>query len=338
MNSRERIFNIIAGQETDRSGFWLGNPDHRSWEIYKTYFSTQSKEEIRQKLGDDLRWISPQFLRNTYREVTHLEMFIASITKASHGQSGPLADCDSAAEAKSFKWPDARQLNFDDALNRLRRAEGTYRLSGFWTPFYHNCMDLFGMENYMMKMITHPAVVHAVTDQVCEFYYEANERFFTAAGDLMDGFFFGNDFGTQSSLICGPNQFGEFIMPWFRKFIQQGHEHGYQVILHSCGAIHPVIPDLIDAGVECLHPLQAKARHMDAETLARDFKGKIAFMGGIDTQELLVNATPDEVRREVERVKRLLGPGLIVSPSHEALLPDVPPENVAAMAEAAVAG
>jgi uroporphyrinogen decarboxylase len=170
---------------------------------------------------------------------------------------------------------------------------------------------------------------------VCEFYYEANERFYSVAGDLMDGFFFGNDFGTQYNLICGPEHFEEFIMPWFRKFTNQAHEHGYQVVLHSCGAIHRVINSLIDSKVDCLHPLQAKASKMDAETLSKDFKGKITFMGGIDTQELLVKATPEEVKEEVARIKKLLGPNLIISPSHEALLPDVPPENVKAMAEAA---
>ena len=125
-------------------------------------------------------------------------------------------------------------------------------------------------------------------------------------------------------------------MPWFRKFTEQGHRHGHQVILHSCGSIHGVIDRLIEAGVDCLHPLQAKAADMDAETLARDFKGRIAFLGGIDTQHLLAHGTPAEVKAEVRRVKALLGPSLIVSPSHEAILPNVPPENVEAMAEAAI--
>lgn len=75
---------------------------------------------------------------------------------------------------------------------------------------------------------------------------------------------------------------------------------------------------------------------MEAETLAEDFKGQIAFMGGIDTQELLIHGTPAEVKEDVRRVKGLLGPRLIVSLSHEAMLPDVPPENVEAMVEAAL--
>ena len=74
---------------------------------------------------------------------------------------------------------------------------------------------------------------------------------------------------------------------------------------------------------------------MDAQTLAHDFGGKTSFMGGIDTQDLLVHASPDEVRRDVARVRDALSPRLIVSPSHEAVLPNVPPANIQAMAEAA---
>ena len=191
------------------------------------------------------------------------------------------------------------------------------------------------MEEYFVKMYTHPEVVQAVTDKVCNFYYEANERFFRAAGNLMDGFFFGNDFGTQLSLICGPQQFDEFILPWFIRFTQQGRAHGYQIVLHSCGSIHAVIERLITAGVQCLHPLQALAANMDADTLARDFKGRITFMGGIDAQALLTNGTPGQIRADVHRVKKILGPNLIVSPSHEAILPNVPPVNIEALIAAA---
>ena len=79
------------------------------------------------------------------------------------------------------------------------------------------------------------------------------------------------------------------------------------MILHSCGSIYRVIDRIIEAGVNCLHPLQALASHMDAGSLARNFKGRIAFMGGIDTQDLLVNGTPEQVEAEVRRVRGLLG-------------------------------
>jgi uroporphyrinogen decarboxylase len=111
------------------------------------------------------------------------------------------------------------------------------------------------------------------------------------------------------------------------------------VVLHSCGSIDRVIPRLIDAGVEVLHPIQAMAKDMDAESLAQKYKGKIVFMGGVDTQRLLPFGSEDDIRKEVRRLKGLFGPNFIVSPSHESILPDVPPENIAVLAaEQAVKG
>jgi len=335
MTSRERIKTIIAGEKADRCGFWVGNPHADTWPIYHRYFGTSCEEELRRKVGDDLRWICPHHFPNYYQHPTGHSLWSGSEDKKSHGQAGPLAACQDVDDVLAFPWPNPDYLHLDDCVHALRNAGDIYRAGGFWAPFYHDIMNLFGMEDYLVKMYENPEVVHAVTDQVCGFYYEANERFFAAAGDAIDGYFFGNDFGTQLDLIIGPEQFDEFILPWFRKFTAQAHEHGYQVILHSCGSVYKVIDRLIEAGVNCLHPLQALAANMDAETLAQEFKGRIAFMGGIDTQQLLVHASPREVKAEVRRIKELLGPCLIVSPSHEALLPNVPPENVWAMAEAA---
>jgi len=234
-----------------------------------------------------------------------------------------------------FPWPNPDYLDFADVLAQLRDAGEVYRASGFWCPFFHTVADFFGMENYFVKMFTHPKVVHAVTERVVGYYLEANRQLFKVAGPEIDSFFFGNDFGTQLDLLVGPAQMREFVFPHFRRLTELARAHGYQVILHSCGAIHRVIPELIAMGVQCLHPLQALAANMDAATLAHDFKGRLAFLGGIDTQHLLVHATPAEVAAEVRRVTALLGPRLIISPSHEAVLPNVPPENVQAMAAAA---
>lgn len=335
MTSRETIRRIIAGEPVTRCGFWLGNPHSDTWPIYHKYFGTKTEEDLRRKLGDDFRWISPQFFDTTYRHPAGQKLFDSLAKKEYHGIAGPLAHCETPAEVDAYDWPEVKYLDFSECLSALDHAGDYYRASGFWTPFFHDVMDLFGMEHYLMKMYAAPEVVQAATDHVCRFYYDANELFFAKAGKLADGFFFGNDFGTQRDLILSPELFDRFILPWFRKFTEQGHRHGHQVILHSCGSIHRVIPRLIEAGVDCLHPLQARAANMDAEVLGRDFRGRIAFLGGIDTQDLLVRATPSRVKDEVRRVKSLLGPRLIVSPSHEALLPNVPPENVAAMSEAA---
>ncbi len=336
MNSRQLIKQLIARQPVERCGFWLGNPHADTWPILHRYFGTQTEEQLRRKLGDDVRWICPQFYADAYRDPQGRALFDSGLDRVKHGTVGPLAHCATVAEIQQFPWPDPDYLHFDSCLRDLQTAGDFYRLSGFWTCFYHNLSDLFGMEEYLVKMRTDPELVQAATNRVCEFYYEANERFFALAGDLVDGFFFGNDFGCQRGLVCGPQDLDTFVFPWFRRFAAQGRRHGYQVVVHSCGSVHALIPRMIEAGVQCLHPLQARARDMEAERLAADFKGKLAFLGGVDAQELMTNGTPKKIRADVRRIKKVLGPNLIVSPSHEAILPNVPPENVEAMAEAAL--
>jgi len=333
MTRRERIRNIISGQSADRCGFWLGNPHADTWPILHKHFGTSSEEELRQKLGDDLRWIVPPF---AYNHPEDKPIFDTQPKGKSLSADGVFSDCEDIKQVEDFEWPNPDFLDFTGTIQKLRNAGDVYRASGFWCPFFHVAANFFGMENYFVKMYTNPDVVHAVTRHIIDFYLEGNRRFFALAGDLIDGFFFGNDFGTQIDLLITPDQFMNFIFPYFRDLTEQGHEYGYQVILHSCGSIYRIIPNLIELGVDALHPLQAKAANMNAETLARDFKGKIAFMGGIDTQDLLIHASTEEVKQDVRRVKRLLGPRLIVSPSHEAILPNVPPQNIEAMAESAL--
>jgi len=329
MTSRERIYTIISGDEADRSGFWLGNPHPDTWPLLHKYFTTKTEEELRLKLHDDIRWI----MGGTYKHPQGKPIFEFQKKNSSHGAGGYFAECEEVQQVEEYDWPNPDYLDFGEVLQTLQNSGDYYRASGFWSPFFHELMDFFGMDNYFIKMYSHPEVVHSVTQHIVDFYLEANRRFFETAGSLIDGFFFGNDFGTQLNLFVEPGLFREFIFPYFKQLTELGHHYDYQVLLHSCGAIYKVIPDLIELGVEALHPLQAKATDMEAEKLAKHFKGRVAFMGGIDTQDLLVNGTPQEVREDVCRVKELLGPAFIISPSHEAILPSIPPQNIEAMAD-----
>ena len=319
MNSRQRITKLIARDPADHNGLWLGNPDPAAWPILHAYFATTSDEELRVKLGDDFRWFAPGIHCKVYNHPRKRYLFDMEFDKISHSQAGPFADCEDPKAVEDYEWPSADHLNLEPTIEGLRSFKETYRASGFWTAFYHHVMDFFGMENYLVKMYTHPEVVHAVTDRVCQFYYDANELFFEESGEDCDAFFFGNDFGTQRDLIMSPRLFDQFVMPWFKTFTDLGHRHGKQVILHSCGSIYRVIPRLIEAGIDCLHPLQAQAFNMDAEYLAREFGDKITFLGGIDTQGILPHGTPQDVRDEVFRIRGILGPNVIISPSHEAI-------------------
>lgn len=334
MTHRERIKAIISRQPADRCGLWLGAPVPEATQQLIEFTNLADFEQVRRQYGDDFRWLAPQW--NSYRHPEDKPMFFLPDTQGLPlGTPGPLANIETVEEVNDFEFPNTAYLDFTSTLAQLREAGDVYRASGMWCCFFHNIMNYFGLEEYFIKMHTHPEVVEAVTERVFAFYYEANAHFFAQADNLMDALFMGNDLGTQRSLFLSRELLDRFIFPFLTQFIAQGRRAGYQIIVHSCGAITPLIPRLIAMGVDALHPLQARAEGMDAESL-RIYQDQIAFMGGIDTQELLVRASPAEVRAEVQRVKSLLGPHLIISPSHEGVLPNIPPCNMVALAEEAI--
>jgi uroporphyrinogen decarboxylase len=127
----------------------------------------------------------------------------------------------------------------------------------------------------------------------------------------------------------------KYSLPFTKLLIDQAKSYGLKVIHHACGSICPIINDLADIGADVIHPIQAKAAGMQAQALKEQFGGRVAFCGGVDAQDLMVNGTPEEVEAEVHRLRHIFPTGLVISPSHEAILPDTPPANVAAMFRAA---
>ena len=337
MTGREHL-NAILNHSANHSGFWHGDPNPASRKNLFSKFDVKDDFELGLKLGSTCRWVMPDDI-GYYNHPEGKVMFDhhAGLPHDSLSAPGIFAECEDPDEVHAAPWPDVKYVDFSRTIAEIDRTieKGQAVLSGSWSCFFHVVCDYFGMENYFVKMLTDPEVVDAVTDHVVDFYLQANEKLFAEAKGKIDMFFFGNDFGTQLDTFISPKLFERFIMPGFRKFTDQAHRHGMKVLLHSCGSIHRVIPMLIDAGVDALHPIQARAAKMDAETLQRDFGGKIVFVGGVDTQLLLPNGTPAQIKDEVRRLRDIFGPNYVVSPSHESILPDVPWENIQAMAEAA---
>jgi uroporphyrinogen decarboxylase len=252
-------------------------------------------------------------------------------------QAGVFGECEDPAEVERFSWPDPEHLDFSHTHKNVieAREAGLAVFGGMWMPFFHIASDFFGMENYFVKMYTHPEVVEAVTERIVSFYLEANRRCLELMADDLSAGFFGNDFGSQLDLLIAPEMMERFIFPYYQRMIDQIKSFGLKVVVHSCGAIDRIIPRLIEAGIEGLHPLQAKARGMDALSLSEKYSGQVAFIGGVDTQDLLPFGSEEDVRREVFRLREVFGNSFVVSPSHEALLLNVAPEKVIAMSEAA---
>ncbi len=357
MNGKERVNAIFNRKPVDRHPFWLGNPADDAKVIYAEALGipidtpTDESEQgnsilkatklfdldvrLHEKLGSDLFWASPELDPFVYQHPEGKPMFdiFGGKPRTSLTQAGIFGDCEDIGEVEAFDWPNPDYLNFDETLKIIEMAssKGMAIFGGMWMPFFHTVADFFGMENYFIKMFTSPDIVNAVTEKVMNFYLEANQRCLDIMGDKIDAQFFGNDLGSQEDLLIGPDQLKEFVYPGIRKIIDQAKSYNLKVVMHSCGAVSAIIPDLIEFGIDALHPLQAKARGMDAESLVAKFKDKLVFIGGIDTQVLLPYGTPEQVKNEVERLKGVFGENFIVSPSHEALLANVSIENVLAM-------
>ena len=335
MTGKEKFHAIVNGV-SDSCGFWHGCPNQASVEKIYNYFKVNDDFELGLKLGAHCRWVMPEIYRMWSRQDRPMFDFMGGKKRSSLGEAGVFAETEDITEIESFNWPQIKDIDFTETLAEIDKtiAAGQAVLSGSWSQFYHDACNFFGMENYFLKMHNDPKIVDAVTRHIVDFYLELNEKLFIMAGDKIDAFFFGNDFGSQLDLLISPEHFDRFVMPYFRELTDLAHKYNYKVVLHSCGSIDRVIPRLIDAGVDVLHPIQALAKNMDAESLSRKYNGKIVFMGGLDTQQILPFKSPEEVRDEVIRLKNLFGPNFILSPSHESILPNVSPENIAAMANA----
>jgi uroporphyrinogen decarboxylase len=332
MLNKYDLFKSIMERKSTHCGFWHGHPHHESTERLFKYFGVKNDFELGLKLGDTFTWIQDGW--GAYNHPDGNNPFdLYKNTDIPH--LSELTD-DDVGLVEKLNWGDAKYYDFTGfARGREQAKEHNVPIvSGAWAPFYHVVADFFGMENYFVKMHTDPVLVTAVTERLVDFYLGMNTKLFDEYAKDINACFFGNDYGTQLDLMISPEMFRKFVMPYQKQIADRAKAYGVHTLLHSCGAVAKVIPDMIDAGIDGLHPIQALAVGMDAESLAEKFRDKIVFIGGVDTQVLLREGTAGQIKDDVKRLKKLFGHNFIVSPSHEAVMPDVPPENIAAMAEA----
>lgn len=335
MNAREKVWRVFEKKEVTEGAMWAGHPNEETLPLLsKAWGIEPTREAVAQYLNDDLRWIGGVDCYRAPDGRPAFDYFYNMEKGKSLSCPGCFADYEEIKEVEAYPWPDVKYFDFTDVIAEMKKHQDKMILGGIWSGFFQDLCNFFGMENYFVKMYTDPGVVEAATEHIVDYYVAANDRMLSETKELSDVMFIGNDFGTQRNLMISPELFRKFVMPSLKRLIDVGKKHNKKVMVHSCGSIYQIIPDLIDAGVDILHPLQAQAYGMSAKDLAQ-YKQDLAFVGGIDAQSFFVNATPQQIRDEVHRVRDILGPGLVVSPSHEELMPNLPPENILAMAEAA---
>ena len=333
--SREKVLEVFERRSGGDGVMWTGNPD---WEIVQAASEKWgiecSNEALFRFFDDDCRWISADWGYRHPEGRPAIDTAYGIPARATLSAAGCFAEAETIAEIDAYPWPDVKYCDFTDVYAEIDKYPDKMVFTGMWSCFFHQVADFFGMENYFIKMYEDPEIVEAVTERLVDWYVESNDKFFAGLGDRADVMFFGNDFGTQLDLFMSPEMFRKFVLPGFKRIIAVAKKYNKKVLLHSCGSIYRIIPDLIEAGVDAIHPIQAAAVGMSATDLAQ-YKNDLSFVGGIDAQSFFVNATPDEIAREVDRVRSILGPNIVISPSHERIMPNIPVENLRAMALAA---
>jgi uroporphyrinogen decarboxylase len=338
MNPKERFYKTIKRQPVDRAATWIGMPVQSALPGLLRYFKVSSFEEIKIKLEDDIWPVNVPYDNPPTNDIGCALSFAKSgIGGAQDARTltapGYFENMTDPKEVAGYKWPNPKDhIDLKESLVRAKAIPEKYvRMGIMWSAHFQDTCSAFGMENALTTMVIYPDMFEAVINRITDFYLETNELFYKATKGYLDAVLIGNDFGSQTGLMVDPDLLRQYVFPGTRKLIQQAKDYGLTVVHHSCGSIFPIIGDLFDMGVDVIHPIQALATDMDIITLKKNFSSKGAFLGGVDAQNLLVNGKPEEVIAEVDRLLSIFPTGLIISPSHEALLPDTNPKNIEAM-------
>jgi uroporphyrinogen decarboxylase len=221
-----------------------------------------------------------------------------------------------------------------EGARRLREGTDRAIVGLFGGNLFETGQFLYRMDNYLMILAGEPDRAHAFLDKLVEVHLDNLERFLGAVGPYIDVIVFGDDLGGQKGPLLSPKMYRELFKPRHKFLWAQAKKlANVKVMLHCCGAVRPLLADLIDAGLDAINPVQVSGKDMDAAALKREFGKDLTFWGGgCDTQEMLPNGTPDAVARHVREQVTALAPGggFVFQQVHN-ILANVPPENIVTM-------
>ncbi|NQT93260.1 MAG: hypothetical protein HQ559_10900 [Lentisphaerae bacterium] len=341
MTSRDRVLKTFRFEPTDRPACDL--MEGIAWDELDTYLrdthQIDNYHDMLAFLGTDCRWISvqrapdpeehppPPCSAPPAEEIQ--QVYSMAVAR------GPLADATTVAEVETYMdaFDPARYEPCDYAAERARWPDHALVLGHTWiVPLFWGTCQAFGMEEALVQLHSNPRLVEAFIRRQNEYYLDIMDRATRAAQGHCDICWLGDDYAGQENMILSPDLWRRHIKPHLAKQVRMARERDMYVLLHSCGAIRGIIPDLIDIGVNGLLVFQTTARGMDAESIAREFGGKIAFYGGMDVQGLLSYASTDEVRATVRSNVRAFENcgGYMVANSHHCVS-TIRGENIIAM-------
>jgi uroporphyrinogen decarboxylase len=315
-------------------------------------------EDVIEKLGVDVRCVDPEPAlkkglerdvekRGEYYEMTD-EWGIGWKMPVKDGHyfdmiKRPLETIDTISDMENYPWPNPVDTGRFTTLKQradkyVHEDKKAYILGRQYAGIWETALWMSGFEKFFCDMLAEPDYAHALMNKITELKMMYWEKALETVGDNVLIISEADDLATQNSLLCSVDLYKEMVHPYHKKlysYIKSKAKNKVHIFYHTCGAVKPLIPYLIEEGVDILNPVQVNAQGMDTKALKKEFGKDITFWGGgVDTQHVLPFGTPQEVRDEVKRRIEDLAPGggFVFAGVHN-IQSDVSPQNFMAMWE-----
>ena len=288
---------------------------------------------IEDALGFPIRMTGPKSIKPLYASPaeygpTLKDEFGVVWSTSDIDRGAPIRPCLPEPDLSSCAFPNAAaSYRFEVIGDWCERNKEHYTI--IWIgDLWERATFMRGMENVLLDLAFHIGFLEDLLRHLTDYILQTMEVLFQTF--TFDGVALSDDYGTQRSMLISPTAWRRFIKPRLTEIYALAKKHGRTVFHHTCGNVYPIIADMIDIGLDILHPIQPEA--MDILRLKREFGRHLAFCGGLRTQDLLPRGTPAEVRQEVRKLKRAMGKGgaYILEPGIT-IQADVPMENIVAM-------
>lgn len=352
MNAKERVLCAVNFEQPDRVPVGFGANRFVRENLMKHYGVNEHADLLRVLHSDivDLRdcvfpeYVGPGTVVRELENGIH-ENYWGWRTRIVDTPRGPeeqfcefqLQKAADIAELKKYPWPSPDWFDFSGFRKKLEPYREFCVMASGGSVFQHPTF-LRGMDTLLMDLILNPEMAEYVMDRFTGFYLTWFERMFENANGMIDIFRVADDVAMQTGLLISEEMFDQFVAPRLKKLIDLAHHFGMKFMFHSCGDVTPLIPRFIELGVDILDPIQVSATNMDLYEIHKKFENRICLHGGIDTQQFLPAAIPEQVRAKIRETVDYFKPrsGYILSTSH-VMEGDISVENIEALFDEAFA-
>ncbi len=259
-------------------------------------------EGLREQYGDRLEELARYpddavFIGIPKFDVTAMGLSWELKQEGAHDNRAVIDDWDKLDEFIEKLPEPAENPAWDELAEQAQEVceQDVYMIVGWWGLFFETPWSLRGMENLMVDYYEYPDRIHCLHSALCDLYRKSIRK----AADVMnpDGFWTSDDLGHQTQPMMRPEMFDSLLKPYYCRIGEALREHQIHWWLHSCGNNTPLLPSLIETGVQMFHPVQKHT--MDEALVAKNYGDTLGFWAGFDVQHILPEGTPEEVRREV---------------------------------------